>query len=183
MPIYHRVYDPGELQFITATTYRRTPLFLSDRFRRCFVQRLDAVRQEWRFLPIGWVPMPEHFHVLIKPEPAQTTPPIMKGLKEESAQRIIRVLRGNPRYPGCGKTLARLRQPSTVHDESHDRLWQRRFYPFSVFSEKKFQQKLDYMHNNPVTRGLATSPGDCPWSSWRFYYLQDASILRMDRMG
>ena len=34
MPFYHRVYRRGELQFITASTYRRTPLFLSDRFRR-----------------------------------------------------------------------------------------------------------------------------------------------------
>ncbi len=56
MPFYHRVYSPGELQFITTSTYRRTPLFLSDRFRRGFVQRagptasgyeLNEVRQEW----------------------------------------------------------------------------------------------------------------------------------------
>ena len=67
MPFYHRVYSPGELQFITTSTYRRTPLFLSDRFRRCFVQRLEEVRQELLFLLIGWVLMPEHFHVLIKP--------------------------------------------------------------------------------------------------------------------
>jgi hypothetical protein len=86
MPLYRRVYRPGELQFITTSTYRCTPLFLSDRFRRCFVQRLEEVRQEW-----------------------------------------------------------------------------------------------DYMHNNPVTRGLVSSPGDWPWSSWRFYYWEDASILRMDR--
>ena len=64
MPFYHRVYSPGELQFITTTTYRRTPLFLSERFRRCFVQRLEEVRQELHFLLIGWVLMPEYFHVL-----------------------------------------------------------------------------------------------------------------------
>ncbi len=55
---YHRVYTPGQLQFITASTYRRTPLFLSDRFRHCFVQRLEQVRQELHFLPVGWVLMP-----------------------------------------------------------------------------------------------------------------------------
>jgi hypothetical protein len=38
------------------------------------------------------------------------------------------------------------------------------------------------MHNNPVTRGLVRAPGDWPWSSWRFYYWEDASILRMDRV-
>ena len=65
MPFYHRVYTAGQLQFITASTYRRTPLFLSDRFRRCFVQRLEEMRQELHFLLVGWVLMPEHFHVPI----------------------------------------------------------------------------------------------------------------------
>jgi hypothetical protein len=40
---------------------------------------------------------------------------------------------------------------------------------------------LPYMHNNPAKRGLVNSPGDRPWSSWRLYFLHDASVLRMDR--
>ena len=182
MPFYQRIYSPGQLQFITSSTYRRAALFFSDRFCRCFVQRLEEVRQEWHFLLIGWVLMPEHFHLLIKPEPADTTPLILKGLKEESAKRIIRALRQNLQHPWCRKTLTRLRLPPTVHDQSRYRLWQRRFYPFNVFSEDKIQEKLTYMHNNPIKRGLVSSPGDWPWSSWRFYYLRDASILRMDRL-
>jgi len=47
------------------------------------------VRQELHFLLVGGVLMPEHFHVLVQPEPAETTPLIMKGLKEKSAKRII----------------------------------------------------------------------------------------------
>jgi putative transposase len=63
------------------------------------------------------------------------------------------------------------------------RLWERRFYPLDVYSEKKRLEKLNYMHNNPVKRRLVCQPGDWPWSSWRFYFLNDASILRMDRLG
>ncbi len=43
-------------------------------------------------------------------------------------------------------------------------------------------QKLGFLHNNPVTRVRVSSPGDWPWSSWRIYSQQDASILRKDRM-
>ena len=39
-----------------------------------------------------------------------------------------------------------------------------------------------YMHNNPVRRGLVAQPGDWPWSSWRYYYLDDSSVLAMDRL-
>ncbi len=68
------------------------------------------------------------------------------------------------------------------NDVCATRLWNRRFHPFDVYSEAKRREKLNYMHNNPVKRGLASSPGDWPWSSWRFYFRQDASGLRMDRL-
>ncbi len=37
------------------------------------------MRQELHFLLVGWVLMPEHFHILIRPEPAESTPLVMKG--------------------------------------------------------------------------------------------------------
>ncbi|MGO9273595.1 MAG: transposase, partial [Terriglobia bacterium] len=65
MPFYGRHFEPGELQFITTSTCRRLKLFDSDRFRRTFVEVLREVRQETGFLLIGWLLMPEHFHLLI----------------------------------------------------------------------------------------------------------------------
>jgi putative transposase len=62
------------------------------------------------------------------------------------------------------------------------RVWNRRGYDMNIWSEKKRVEKIDYMHNNPVKRGLVAQPGDWPWSSWRFYYLEDSSVLSMDRM-
>ena len=181
MPIYGRIYKPGEVQFITTSTYRRVPVFRSPRFRQFFVQRLEEVRQKMHCLLIGWVLMPEHFHLLFKPQPAESTPVVIKELKEETARRILKNLRQNLCYPWCRRTLARFRLPPTVHDESHFRVWQRRFHPFDIFTEAKLREKLNYMHNNPVKRGLVNSPGDWPWSSWRFYYLQDTPVLGMDR--
>jgi hypothetical protein len=110
-------------------------------------------------------------------------PLILKGLKEQTATRILKTLRENPQYPWCRKMLARLRLPPTVHDESHYRVWVRRFYSFNVYSEKKWLEELNTMHHNPVKRGLVSYAGDGPWSSWRFCFLQDASILAMDRLG
>jgi hypothetical protein len=52
----------------------------------------------------------------------------------------------------------------------------------NVWSEKKIREKLDYMQNKPVVRGLVAQAGDWPWSSWRYYYLKDSPVLAMDRM-
>ena len=62
-------------------------------------------------------------------------------------------------------------------------MWERRYYPFNMYSEQKLREKLDYMHANPVKRGLVSSPEEWPWSSFRFYDLNDASVLRMDRLA
>jgi putative transposase len=50
------------------------------------------------------------------------------------------------------------------------------------WTAKKVQEILNYMHSNPVKRGLVKEPGDWAWSSWRFYYLSDGSLLTMDRV-
>jgi REP-associated tyrosine transposase len=174
-------YIPGELQFITSSIYRRTPVFRSEPCCRCFVDALADVRKSTGFLLIGWVLMPEHFHLLLKPESAEATSRIVQRIKIRTAMQILKLLRENQDRAWCRKMLARLTLPPTVHDESHHRLWQRRFYPYGIYSKKKQLEKLDYMHNNPVTRRLVRSPGEWPWSSWRFYFLNDTSLITMDR--
>ena len=192
MPTWKRHFAPGQLQFLTSSTYRRVQLFeprgtagaeRSSALQRIFVEELAQLRSEMDFLLIGWVLMPDHFHLLIKPEPAGITSQFMQEFKKRTAQRILATLTENQRHPWCGKMLARLRLPPTVHGDSRFRVWQRRYYPFGVYSEKKRLEKLTYMHNNPVKQGLVSSPDQWPWSSFRFYYLGDSSVLRMDRIG
>ena len=72
MPYRRRHFPPGQLQFKTASTYRRAPLFENTRFCGEFIQVLEEVRKESGFRLIGWVLMPDHFHLLIKPEPADS---------------------------------------------------------------------------------------------------------------
>jgi len=70
MSVSRRYFAPSQLQFITSSVYRGLKLFDSYRLRLMFVEVLREYRQELGFLLIGWVLMPEHFHFLIRPEPA-----------------------------------------------------------------------------------------------------------------
>ena len=91
MPFSTRHFAPGQLQFITSSTYRRAKLFDSHRFRCDFVEVLRQFRREAGFL-LGWVLMPEHFHLRIKPEPAESTSRLMQELKKRTAQGMVSVL-------------------------------------------------------------------------------------------
>jgi len=76
--------------------------------------------------------------------------------------------------------LGRLKLPPSAGGHGHYRVWQQRVYDFNVWSEKKLFEKVNYMHGNPVKCRLVSSPGQWLWSSFRFYYLQDVSVLAMD---
>ena len=182
MPRQQHYYGLNHLHFLTASTYRRARLFDSNRFRVHFVRTLHQLRQQQNFRIIGWVLMPEHFHLLLWPSECADPSVIVQSLKARTAKFILLHLRAQAAVPWCGKTLQKLALPPTVHRPSTHRVWQRRFYDLNLWSPKKRLEKLDYIHANPVKRRLVDSREKWLWSSFRFYFLNDSSILPMDRI-
>ncbi len=85
--------------------------------------------------------MPEHFHLLMEEHDTVTPSTVLQSLKQRYARRVV--------FEGP--------------------VWQTRFYDFNVWSSVKIEEKLGYMHLNPVRRGLVAAPTDWVWSSARFY--------------
>jgi len=169
-----RRYGQGHLHFITCSCYRRLPLFSLARSKNLLVKILGDVRDRYGFFLVGYVVMPEHIHLLIS-EPAKGTPStIMQVLK----QRVSRQLRRKTRV-----STRQLKLAFRVSDHSLPRFWQPRFYDFNVWSQKKFVEKLQYMHLNPVKRGLASHPKDWPWSSFSFYAKRAPCLIRIDALN
>ncbi|MGI0134852.1 MAG: transposase, partial [Candidatus Micrarchaeaceae archaeon] len=166
----------NHLHFITSSTYHRVQLFHSNRFRQNFLDTLEELRIHFSFRIIGYVLMPEHFHVLTWPSPEADPSRILKTLKPRTARFMLRSLPKGGAHHWCRRMLTRFALPVTVHDESRFRVGQRRFYDMNVGSGKKQMEKRNYMHGNPVERRLVSSPELWPWSSFRFYNLGDESI-------
>jgi putative transposase len=161
VPIYHRQFNPGELQFITTSTYHRAPLFRSKTLAENFTSVLAKLRQEMGFGLQGWVLMPDHFHLLIRPITADATSSIVKQLKQQTAHQTLVALKKNSTNSWSAKMLTRLRlSPSHNSGNSDHRVWQRRFYVFNICTETKFYEKLEYMHSNPMKAGLVSSPAE-----------------------
>jgi len=49
-----------------------------------------------------------------------------------------------------------------------------------VLPTKKRVEKLRYIHRNPVRRGLVESPEQWRWSSYQFYPLRKAGLVRVN---
>ena len=115
--------------------------------------------------------MPEHVHLLLSEPQTGNLSKAMQVLK----QRVSRALHG--KKPESKSEVEFL---VVGEEEEATAFWQRRFYDFNVWGEKKLTQKLEYMHRNPVDRGLVNHPKDWPWSSWSFYEGDGKGLLPMD---
>jgi putative transposase len=156
-----RRYGTGDLHFITCSCYRCLPLLGTARSRDLFVKILNHVCARYQFSLVGYVVMPEHIHLLIGEPKVGTPATVMQVLK----QRVTRAL--DQRRRECPpESEVPLCQERTAANRS---FWERRFYDFNVWSRKKEIEKIDYMHMNPVKRGLVAHPKDWRWSSYARY--------------
>src|SRR5450755_4700537 len=171
-----RRYGTGNLHFITFSCYRRLPFLKTPRARNVFLIVLAEVRTRYQFAVIGYVVMPEHVHLLLS-EPAKRDPSIVVQVLK---QRVSRRLRRRSRARTSSQQLHLWHESTTV---AHCSFWQRRFYDFNVWSRKKRAEKLNYMHMNPVKRGLAPDPKLWPWSSYRFYQYGEESLCTPDGLS
>jgi putative transposase len=83
----------------------------------------------------------------------------------------VHLLVGEPQISSLATAIQVLKQRSSkiLKRAGEIQFWQTRYYDFNVRNPDKRVEKLRYMHRNPVKRGLATSPEDWPWSSFRHY--------------
>ena len=155
-----RVYGFGYLHFITFSCYRRLRFLGTARRRDLFLRILEQVRRRYGFVVVGYVAMPEHVHLLLS-EPERGNPgTVVQVLKQRFARAVLRELRH-------GKVAQQKLLWRAPENEAH--VWQARFYDFVVYTKKKRMEKLHYMHQNPVKRGLVLEAEQWCWSSFRDY--------------
>jgi putative transposase len=153
-----RYYGTGSLHFITWSCHRRQPLLDTPARRDLLLNVLEQMRLRYRFAVIGYVVMPEHAHLLISEPQIANPSTVVQAVKLGFSRRLL------PRVSSV-----------TPHQ-----IWQRRFYDFNLWSQRKEIEKLKYMHRNPVVRGLVENPDQWRWSSYRSYAFQEAGLVRIN---
>jgi putative transposase len=167
-----RCYGKGHLHFITFSCYRRLALLGTTRARNEFVKALGEVRKKYAIQLVGFVVMPEHVHLLIGESNLGMPSTVVHSLKLRVSKRMRR---------GIQEKSSRQRPlPFRGGEVVLPQFWQKRFYDFNVYSAAKRKEKLEYMHRNPVTRGLVKDPKDWVWSSYASYSRRGSELMEID---
>ena len=193
-----RYYGTGGLHFITCSCYRRRRLLGTPERRDLLLAVLEEMHQRYHFVVVGYVVMLEHFHLLISEPEIGTPSTAMQAIKLGFARRVLglpspaRSENQEANIPTSrAKSAREMGHPITReighpaaremgHPDPSHRVWQRRFYDFNLWSQHKEAEKLSYMHQNPVERGLVSRSEDWNWSSFRAYACGESGPVRLN---
>jgi putative transposase len=153
---------PGHVHFLTFSCYRRMPLLTYDLRCSWLAESISRSLERHNVALWAYVFMLDHVHLLVRPRnEIYDISDVLRSVKISSAKRILNSLREQ-----SPPALDELRSKGTRTD--HYRFWQAGpGYDKNIWTLEKAIEKANYCHRNPVTRGLATKPGDWKWSSYR----------------
>jgi putative transposase len=166
-----RFNEPGRAHELTFSCYRRLPILSDSCHREFFLETLASARIAHRFDLWAYVIMPEHVHLLIWPRESEyDIAVILRYVRQTSSRKMLAHLRA---------THSPLLASLQVRDEH--RVWQLGSgYDRNLFTPRAIHASINYIHENPVRRGLVASSLDWPWSSARWYHGMSDSLLRVD---
>lgn len=169
---------PCHAHFLTFSCYKGYPLLAGEHSRRWMIDSLERARDRVGFDLYAFVIMPEHVHVLARPRQDDVTiAAMLRGMKQDVARTAAAWLRDQG-----GAWLRRLSVRKS-DGSTEIRFWQRGGgYDRNIFTVEAFRETMDYIHANPVRRGLVADAVDWPWSSARHYAGSADAVLVMDSL-
>lgn len=156
--------EPDTFHYITSVTFNRVPIFRSEKTCEIFVEQLGEVREKFPYKLIGYVVMPDHFHLIVNLKDDDTEKFLLR-LRGLSARKIVAWL-ADGNYLSSLEKLKLKFQQKRQHKYA---VWQKKPLIVDLYSHKFLRQKLKYIHLNPVRAGLCEHPAEWKWSSCRAY--------------
>jgi REP-associated tyrosine transposase len=160
-------HEPGDLHELTFSCYKRQALLTNDEWRYQLACCIDAAGQEQEIQLSAFVFMPEHAHLVVVPtgnEPkidqylARIKQPFSKWVKQrlmESNSPLVDRLTVQERP---GKTCFRFWQEGPGYDRN-------------LTTPTVIEAAIEYIHMNPLRRGLVKRAIEWKWSSASWYLL------------
>ena len=165
---------PNHAHELTFSCYCGRPFLCKERTCLFLAEAIMRAREKYNFGLWAYVFMPNHVHILLKPNRHDySIASILKSIKQPVARKVLIHLRKeNPRA---------LHLLFTGQKHSPHRFWQDGGgYDRNVADMEALCEMAAYIHNNPVRKGLVQSPEEWKWSSARDWLKGEQGIIPID---
>ncbi len=178
----YKFRKPEAAYFVSFATVNWVDVFTRDIYLSILADALTYCRKNKGMELYAYVFMPNHVHLLFRSlnnDPSG----LIRDFKGFTSRKLLDCIKDNPRESRKEYLLKQFEDAGSKNSNVNKyQFWQQNNKPIEVYSQVVVEQKVDYIHNNPVEEGFITDAVDWKYSSAR-NYAGDHTVLEIDLMG
>lgn len=157
-----RITHSEELNFVTLTVVDWIDVFTRRDYSDLIIYNLDYCRKHKGLEIFAFVIMTNHLHLIVKSN--QSLPAILRDFKTFTSKELVKSIAENPNESRKRWMIKSFKKAGHRNNlNKHHQFWQNGNHPVALYSHKVIDQKLNYIHDNPVRAGFVDDPT-------RYYY-------------
>ncbi|MCK4312234.1 MAG: transposase [Candidatus Cloacimonetes bacterium] len=172
----YKVIDDEGYYFITSSIVEMIPAFTNEKYFQILIDSLKFCQKEKGLKIFFYVLLDNHFHLITSGKELSN---IMSSLKRHTAQEIIQQLKLDRKEWLLNQFYYFKKK---YKKESKYQIWQEGFHPQFMSSNEILNQKIEYIHYNPVKRGFVNKPECWKYSSACNKDWEGNEIIKLDEL-
>ena len=171
----YKIIDNDGIYFVSSTIIEWIPVFTHEKYFKILTDSLNFCRTEKDLKIYYYVILDNHFHLIVSHSKLSD---IMRSVKGFTADIILDELK-NDKYKW---KLDLMKFYKKKHKQTTFQVWQEGFHPQMISSVEMLNQKVEYIHYNPVKRGFVNKPEHWKYSSAKNKNWDGSIIIELDEV-
>lgn len=166
----YRIGDQNEIHFLTFTVVGWIDVFTRKEYKLQIVDSLNYCTEHKGMIVYAWCLMSNHIHLICRASEGHSLSDIIRDFKKFTAKAILKQIEDGPesrqkwmlnQFEYAGRNLKRITKYKFWKDDNH---------AIELNTNFLQDQKLEYIHQNPVKSLIVEEPQQYLFSSARDYY-------------
>ncbi len=166
----YKFHNPEGVYFVSFAVVEWIDVFARDEYKGILLQSLAYCQKNKGMEIFAWCIMTNHVHLVFRSAGENKPEDLLGDFKRFTSRAVVKAIMDNPKESRKDWLLERFaRVASQSSNVKHHQFWRHDNKPVELWSNKVIVEKIRYIHNNPVKKGLVFKPEDYVYSSARDY--------------
>ena len=162
----YKFHNPEGLYFVSFAVIEWLDVFTRNEYKDILVKSLSFCQSEKGMEIVSWCIMTNHVHLVFRSVKGQPPSLLLGDFKRIKSKAIVKAIHENPRESRKEFLMERFKKAAQKSSNVNDyQFWRHDNKPIELWSNKVIQEKISYIHNNPVAAGLVFRAEDYVYSS------------------
>ncbi len=163
----YKFHDNDKLYFISFATVYWIDVFVREEYFQVIIDSWKHCQENKGLEIYGWSIMPSHVHMIIGSKKDKLED-IVRDMKKHTSLELKEAIKNHANESRKEWIIWMMERAGKKNGNNKDwQFWQQHNKPLEIQGQEMFDEKLLYVHQNPIQAGFVTKEEDWKYSSAR----------------